>query len=240
MNEPVPFSQPQPELTFTPAENTAEQSAPGEDAGAVQQPAAERSSDDYTLSVDDIRARLFSIGIEKSKDTIQRYCREGDLECEKFGMLRRYFATPESVDRLLAKLEADAAASIDLQVHEPAHSSVQDDEEQHEPAAKQEDAEVKNLHAPASSNTQPHAGERSEDFDFLKEQIRVKDGQLRVKDELLVTMLERDRETNHLIRDLHKLLTTSLALQAGHDERVRDATDSVVENQREETRPDTV
>ena len=38
---------------------------------------------DYSVSVDEIRLLLAQSGIEKSKDTIQRYCRDGRLDCVK-------------------------------------------------------------------------------------------------------------------------------------------------------------
>lgn len=56
----------------------------------------------YPLWVDAIRSRLFKLGLSKSKDSIQRYCREGTLKCVKLGMLRRYYATDASVARLCA------------------------------------------------------------------------------------------------------------------------------------------
>ncbi len=220
---------PRPQPTFG-AQNTAEKSAVQPDAGEVQVHAgAPVDESEYTVSVDEIRARLFELGIEKSKDTIQRYCREGELDAIKLGMFRRYFATPTSVDRLVEKLEGDAGAGDGTQVHAGERTSMQvhaapSSEETSETATKNNDP-----HAGASSRTQVHAG-ASEDVEFLKDQIRVKDEQLRVKDELLVNMLERDRETNHLIRDLHQLLTKSLALQAGRDERIHDAKEGVENN----------
>lgn len=56
---------------------------------------------DYSVSVEEIRLLLFENGIEKSKDAIQRYCREDRLDAVKLGLLRRYFATPLSVQHLL-------------------------------------------------------------------------------------------------------------------------------------------
>ena len=46
------------------------------------------------------------------------------------------------------------------------------------------------------------SGIELEMVNFLKEQIRVKDDQIRLKDEQIAAMLERDRETNVLIRNL--------------------------------------
>ena len=47
----------------------------------------------YPLSVEDMRTRLFALGISKSKDSIQRYCREGTLDCVKLGMFRLLVST---------------------------------------------------------------------------------------------------------------------------------------------------
>jgi hypothetical protein len=44
----------------------------------------------------------------------------------------------------------------------------------------------------------------NDDRDFLREQIKVKDGQLAVKDQQISAMLERDRETNILVQGLQK------------------------------------
>ena len=195
---------------------------------------AEAPSDDpyalYPLSVDDIRTRLFALGISKSKDSIQRYCREGTLDCVKLGMLRRYYATEVSVEDLLETLQNDAAASDSTQLHE-ATGSMQEDEVQLHAAVPVPDlAKDKDLHAAASTGMQEDAaagsgthrgadkasqdpketeqsrsgesGFHAEMVDFLKDQIRVKDDQIRLKDEQIAAMLERDRETNVLIRNL--------------------------------------
>ncbi len=73
-----------------------------------RQPPPHHALPDTPVSVDELLIRLHEIGIDKSKDTIQRYCREGDLDCEKLGMLRRYFATEVSVEKLIEKLQPDA------------------------------------------------------------------------------------------------------------------------------------
>ena len=48
--------------------------------------------------------------------------------------------------------------------------------------------------------------------DFLKDQIRVKDEQIRVKDQQIAAMLERDRETNILIRGLQDRIGDAFGL----------------------------
>ena len=112
------------------------------------------SASDYTVSVDEVLIRLHEIGIDKSKDTIQRYCREGDLDCEKLGMLRRYFATEASVAKLIEKLQPDAEALSVKQVHEAAPVLAPKREQAHAGASSRDNEESQNPHQPAHSETQ--------------------------------------------------------------------------------------
>jgi hypothetical protein len=186
---------------------------------------------DYCVSVDEIRLLLFENGIEKSKDTIQRYCREGRLDAVKLGLLRRYFATPLSVGCLLEylqtdaveveTLELDAAASTGMQVHEGASGDEVSNVQPHAAAEPSKSAPEPDPHEAASTRTQAHAAERSDDMvDFLKGQINVKDEQIKVKDTQIAAMLERDRETNFLIRELQTQLSNTFRLVAGSREDV--------------------
>ena len=186
--------------------NTAQQSLLQDDAAPVQVHAgADTEPTEYTVSVDETRARLHALGIAKSKDTIQRYCREGDLDCQKLGMLRRYFATEASVNALIAKLQNDATASAGVKVHAPAPEETTSEDQE--------------LHEGARSRTQIDAPVDDESIvDFLKEQVRVKDEQIKVKDEQIVSMLERDRETNILIKGLQTSLTNTVGLLTGKRE----------------------
>lgn len=208
----------------------------------------------YPLSVDDIRSQLLALGISKSKDSIQRYCREGTLACVKLGMLRRYYATEESVAALVETLKNDTASYNGVPLHEGAGSlmySKNDSGEQlHAAAADENMAENKGLHAPASTNMQVHEGsdtgtklhkalpaaslvsdekpakqELAADpqmLDFLKDQLRVKDEQIKVKDEQIAAMLERDRETNILIRGLQDRIGEAFGLLVSGSRNAKD------------------
>ena len=69
------------------------------------------------------------------------------------------------------------------------------------------------LHQPGM---QAHAPEYSDGMvDFLKGQINVKDEQIKVKDTQIAAMLERDRETNFLIRELQTQLSNTFRLVSG-------------------------
>ncbi len=182
---------------------------------------------DYCVSVDEIRLLLFENGIEKSKDTIQRYCREGRLDAVKLGLLRRYFATPLSVEQLLEYLrtdavevdaaELDAAASTGMQVHERTASDVLPDVQLHATAEPGKSAPEPGPHEAASTRMQAYAADDGM-VDFLKGQINVKDEQIKVKDNQIAAMLERDGETNFLIRELQTQLSNTFRLVAGSRE----------------------
>ncbi len=286
---------------------------------------------DFPLSVDEIRSKLFAIGISKSKDTIQRYCREGTLDCVKLGMLRRFHATEASVASLIEVLKNEASGVSDdhrdapadsfMPLHAGARSGMQDLLQLHagaEPVEVADNAENSDaaptrmqVHEGASTGMQAHAAvptsaqvhaavpnrgplrsradssgsdgvghadietperpvaetavdhhrdeqdaarssqpfasahdarnERDTDhagtrptqpadtgmIEFLKEQVRVKDDQIRVKDEQIAAMLERDRETNILIRGLQDRIGEAFGLLVSGKRRTGD--DGVVD-----------
>lgn len=216
---------PMPELP--PAQNMALHSPLLDDAAPVQEHAGALGDPaEFTVSVDEIRARLFERGISKSKDTIQRYCREGELTCLKFGLLRRYYATETSVAALLEKLEKDAGADNSTQVHEAAHSDDATGLQVHAGVQEEKANEDNALHEDARTSMEMHAGARSDDeINFLREQIRKKDEQIENKDKQIESqnqnigsMIERDRETNILIRELQTQLANVGALPGGRND----------------------
>lgn len=193
-------------------ENTAENkplqevAAPMQaDTGAVQEhEAAPKTDADYSLSVDDVRRLLHEKGISKSKDTIQRYCREGDLECRKLGMLKRYYATEASLQKLQEKMQADAPASTSIQVHEAVEP-----EQSPEPTAEEtihesvnENSETE-AHEAAPSGMQLHEGAYTKTIEILHSQLEEKDKQLDRKDdqiEGLLKQIELSQNLNHRIQ----------------------------------------
>ena len=235
------------------------------DAGAVQDdaavasPASEIADDLLTVSVDVIRLRLEQVGISKSKDTVQRYFREGRLTGRRLGLLRRYFASEESAENLIETLQKDAAAPTDTQVHAGADDEISDGMQVDEAAPEEDVARDNELHAAASADAQVHAPVHNHEpasqatpstgaadtgmQEFLKDQLRVKDEKLKVKDEQIAAMLERDRETNILIRELQGALTSTVqALPGVRDNQARDAESRSVERKEGEVhnpQPDT-
>ncbi|MEP6066275.1 MAG: hypothetical protein ABJ246_10595, partial [Paracoccaceae bacterium] len=87
-----------------------------QDDEAVQPHAAEDvqtpslTDADYTISVDQVREHFRQRGLRKSKDTIQRWCRNGELDCRKQGIFNRYFTSETSLLVLEQKLLPDLIA----------------------------------------------------------------------------------------------------------------------------------
>lgn len=101
-----------PAISKSQQENTAQsnymqQPAEGHSDVQVQSPV---EVDEYTISVDQVREHFKSRGLSKSKDTVQRWCRQGDLDCQKRGVFGRYFTTETSLKKLETKLLPDMIA----------------------------------------------------------------------------------------------------------------------------------
>ena len=122
-----------PVTTTQNGENTLETSPMQQGAAArvELQPPTAATAEDYVISVEQVREHFKSKGLSKSKDTVQRWCRTSDLDCQKRGVLGRYFTTEASLQALENKLLPDmiaenagavAAASTGIEPHVDAGS----------------------------------------------------------------------------------------------------------------------
>lgn len=118
------------------AQNKAESNDLQQDAAASteMQLHALPSPEDFTISVEQVREHFRSKGVFKSKDTVQRWCRTGELTCQKRGVLNRYFTTEASLKELEQKILPDMIADtsgeaklvqLDAAADTPAHTDFQ-------------------------------------------------------------------------------------------------------------------
>lgn len=111
------------------------------------------SPEDFTISVEQVREHFRAKGLSKSKDTVQRWCRTGELTCRKRGVLNRYFTTEASLLELERKLLPDMIA--EGAGNKPAETLVQPDaaatSEVHSSTPRREGED-----APARKETQEH------------------------------------------------------------------------------------
>ncbi len=148
----------------------------------------------------------------------------------------RYVIERQSLDRKIAqeltfeaqRTAADTTGPIQTAPDAPGHAPT-------EPKAQEPSQDgVKDLElAPAPVRTGPDMSSRqlkvtSVGDDFLKDQIGQKDtqitelnDQLKRRDEQIMTMLERDRETNYLINGLQQALSQSLGIDSPDRLRIR-------------------
>ena len=173
------------------------------DTGASQSP-TQTEVHSYMVSVDEIRERLQTLGITKSKDTIQRYCREGLLEAERLGLMRRYYATETSVEALLEKLQQDAGASNSTQVHEIASDELSHDAQVH---AGKDTKDIKQNNDPdagANIRTQVLAGEHTNTTKVagVERELRNQIGDLKGEIEFLRDELVDRREQAKALQDV--------------------------------------
>ena len=163
-----------------PETNTLQQHAAVQMHTVEEPPILSPTNEDYTISVDQVREHFRQRGLTKSKDTIQRWCRIGDLDCRKQGILNRYFTTESSLLSLEKKLlpdliagqtgvpegsvQADAGAvgteRLGTQVNAAAsvaeHSDMQADAPANE-GARSGTTDSAELNAGAGTRTPPHA-----------------------------------------------------------------------------------
>ena len=160
------------------------------------------SPDEYSLTIEDAAARYEHAGHPRTIRSIQRYCAKGHLDSLRqetpFG--DKYLITPASVARHIAQIDELATTSgrgLSRQVATDVAAPEPHDEKVPEPPTGPD----------VSRPVAPNYVERIEkENDFLRQQIGVKDDQLKVKDTQIAAMLERDKETNFLIRGLQTLL----------------------------------
>ena len=155
---------------------------------------------DFTLNIDEALGRYAHAGLPRTPRSIQRYCAKGHLECRlietPFG--EKYLISPASVDKHIAYIEEvrPAASSRDLPRHVAtgvAQEERQDERRQDGSTSGDEPRQV------ATAYVERLEGEN----EFLR-------GQIGVKDRTIEALLERDRETNHLVAGLQKMLAPLL------------------------------
>lgn len=155
---------------------------------------------DFTLTIDEALERYSRAGLPRTPRSVQRYCAKGHLDCRRietqFG--EKYLISPSSIDKHIAYIEEvrPVATSPDLsrQGATPLDSGQAPEQPKHEAATSPD------LSRPVATE---FVARLEGENDFLRQQIGVKDAQIR-------DLTERARETNHLIAGLQKMLTPLL------------------------------
>ena len=178
--------------------------------------AATSRDNDFTLSLEEVSQRYFDAGHARTIRTLQRYCASGHLDAQKVATTTgdKYLVTPQSVARHLAQIEElqalDTVATDRAQPRRVATSAAahQSPPEQDASQGMANDSLRPTATAPTDVSRDVARLEREveqakDERDFLREQIDR-------KDKTIDSLIERDRETNILVRGLQEMLTPLL------------------------------
>jgi hypothetical protein len=178
--------------------------------------AATRRDNEFTLSLEEVAERYARAGHPRTLRTLQRYCAGAHLDAQKIATTTgdKYLVTPQSVDRHIAQIVELSALQLVATSRDLSRPAATADDREDKPsapstpAATGDDTERQAATGTTGSSVDVARLEREverleDDRDFLRDQIKVKDGQI-------ASLLERDRETNILIRGLQEMLTPLL------------------------------
>jgi hypothetical protein len=195
--------------------------------------AARPTATEYPLTLDDVSRLFDEAGLPRNVRTLQRYCAAGRLDCikEETATGLAYFVDPVSVERAIKQL-----AQLHGLTDEVRHSATSEEM----PHTVAHDAEP----SPMSDVPRPSAADRDKDDVIiperqsapepdtsglvavlerenvgLREQNEFLRRQVDVKDTQIDALLERDKETNYIVRGLQTMLAPLLGRGANGDHR---------------------
>jgi hypothetical protein len=195
--------------------------------------AARPTATEYPLTLEDVSRLFDEAGLPRNVRTLQRYCAAGRLDCikEETATGLAYFVDPASVERAIKQLAQLHGLTDDVRhsatLEEVPHTVARDAEPAPTPDAprpsaadRDKDAEIipERQSAPEPDTSgmvalleRENAGLR-EQGEFFRHQIEVKDTQI-------AALLERDKETNYLVRGLQTMLAPLLGRGGNSDHR---------------------
>jgi hypothetical protein len=176
----------------------------------LSRPVATGSDSEYSLSIEEALARYEAAGLPRTTRSIQRYCAKGDLDAHRvetpFG--EKFVITPASVDRHIAYIhevrpvatgrdmprQVAAAVAPETIVEKANGFAATRGDEPRPPAT------IEPMSRPVAATDDRYVALLEKENDFLREQVAVKDEQIRGLGGLI-------QQSNGLTGSLHKLLT---------------------------------
>ena len=179
-------------------------------------PAATDRDNDFVLSIEEVSERYARAGHPRTIRTLQRYSASGHLDAQKVATTLgdKYLVTPQSVARHIAQIEelraldtvatdrdrsrpvATATSTQEIGNEHATYRATSDDEQ------RQTTTVAPDL-SPYVARLEKEVEQAKDEREFLREQINR-------KDKTIEALIERDRETNFLVRGLQEMLTPLL------------------------------
>jgi hypothetical protein len=179
-------------------------------------PAATTGDNDFTLTIDEVSERYATAGHPRTIRTLQRYCVSKHLDAQKIATTLgdKYLVTPQSVARHIAQIEElRPLDTVATDRDEPRHVATPVAEEELSPEAQTPSAtgddSLRQATTPIGDMSryverlEREVEQAKDERDFLREQIDR-------KDRTIDALIERDRETNYLVRGLQEMLSPLL------------------------------
>ena len=168
----------------------------------------------YSLPLEETALRFVDAGLPRNIRSLQRYCAAGRLDCIKEETVSglAYFVDPDSVERAITQLAQLHGITDEVRHGAPvSHYVVSDDQprmvdDTPRPSAADRDSDVpenQERQSPPQPDVSQYVARLESENVFLRDQIGVKDTQI-------AALLERDKETNFLIRGLQTMLAPLL------------------------------
>ena len=167
---------------------------------------------DFTLSIEQVSERYAKAGHARTIRTLQRYCVSGHLDAQKVATTLgdKYLVTPQSVARHIEQIREltaldnvatrrDQPRSVATSVADQSSQSVEDKSSAAQGDEPRQVATDDNGASRYVDRLEREVEQAKDERDFLREQIDR-------KDRTIDSLLERDRETNFLIRGLQDLI----------------------------------
>ena len=188
---------------------------------------------EYPLTLEEVSRLFDEAGLPRNVRTLQRYCAAGRLECikEETATGLAYFVDPVSVERAIKQLaqlhgltdEARHSAASEEMPHPVAQAtepSPVPDAPRPSAADRDKNAEIipERQSAPEPDRSGMVAVLERENAN-LREQGEFFRHQIEVKDTQIAALLERDKETNYLVRGLQTMLAPLLGRGGNSDHR---------------------
>ena len=194
---------------------------------------ARPSATEYPLTLEEVSRLFDEAGLPRNVRTLQRYCAAGRLDCikEETATGLAYFVDPVSVERAIKQLAQlhgltdevrHGATSENMPHHVAQDSKPSPMPDTPRPSAADRDNEVEIIPERQSAPEPDKSGmvallERENTT--LREQSEFYRHQIEVKDTQIAALLERDKETNYLVRGLQTMLAPLLGRGGNADHR---------------------
>lgn len=190
----------------------------------LQPDTARPSATRYSLTLDETARMFAEAGLPRNIRSLQRYCVAGRLDCIKEETVTglTFFVDPDSVGRAITQLaqlhgitdEVRHTAPMPDMSHRvaPAIEPSAPIDQPRTSAAEHDSGvqEISERHTSPQSHMSRYVAQVESENAMLKEHVAFLKDQAQVKDTQIAALLERDKETNYLVRGLQQMLAPLL------------------------------